>query len=56
MRYLSGYKHLGLVYRYDRTRDDLKIGAFADADHTGCPETSRAVSGWILPVNVALIE
>lgn len=52
LRYLRDTKHIGLVYRYeDISKDGVKLDAFADADHAGCPETSRSVSGWALRLN-----
>ncbi|POM62996.1 Integrase catalytic core protein [Phytophthora palmivora] len=42
MRYLRDTKHILFVYRYaDIGKDGIKLDAFADADHAGCPETSR---------------
>ncbi|OWZ03552.1 polyprotein [Phytophthora megakarya] len=52
MKYLLGTKYLGLVYRFADIRNSgLYLDAFADADHAGCPETSKSVSGWVLRLN-----
>ncbi|OWZ13302.1 polyprotein [Phytophthora megakarya] len=52
MRYLGGTKHFGLVYRFeDVDQSGMLLDAFADADHAGCPETSKSVTGWALRLN-----
>ncbi|POM63401.1 LOW QUALITY PROTEIN: Polyprotein [Phytophthora palmivora] len=52
MRYLGGTKHFGLVYRFSNASEGgMTIDAFADADHAGCPETSKSVTGWALRLN-----
>ncbi|GMF22868.1 unnamed protein product [Phytophthora fragariaefolia] len=52
LRYLQATKDIGLVYRYEEIgQNGVKFDAFADADHAGCPETSRSVSGWALRLN-----
>ncbi|GMF18665.1 unnamed protein product [Phytophthora fragariaefolia] len=37
--------------RYGGASNGVKLDAFADADHAGCPETSGSVSGWALRLN-----
>ncbi|POM58564.1 putative transposable element [Phytophthora palmivora] len=52
MRYLGGTKHFGLVYRFSNASEGgMTLDAFADADHAGCPETSKSVTGWALRLN-----
>ncbi|POM77640.1 putative transposable element [Phytophthora palmivora] len=52
MRYLKGTRTMGLVYRFSDIRSSgVVIDACADADHAGCPETSKSVSGWVLRLN-----
>jgi hypothetical protein len=48
-RYLTGTKHLGLVYRGGPQA--LQLEAFADADFAGCLQTRRSTSGVL--VNLA---
>jgi hypothetical protein len=45
-RYLTGTKHLGLVYR--RGPLALQLQAFADADFAGCLQTRRSTSGILI--------
>ena len=44
LQYLKRTASLGVIYG-GATEDDMKLSAWADADHASCPDTRRSVSG-----------
>jgi hypothetical protein len=66
LSYLQGTKHLGITYGAQRlellTGGDeppphpLEIRVYCDADHAGCVDTRRSVSGYVLFLNGAAVS
>eukprot|EP00961_Rhodomonas_salina_P020751 279087-Rhodomonas_salina.1 len=48
LKYLAGTKSLKLTYRHSNGPDVNHLKCYADADHTGDPETRKSTTGYVL--------
>eukprot|EP00961_Rhodomonas_salina_P247871 3349598-Rhodomonas_salina.1 len=56
LKYLAGTTEKGLTYEAQPTSRANLLWRFADADHTGDPDTQRSVTGYVLMIAGAAVS